>query len=495
MPAVYRIITVHGTNAGDTSLRGAKWWQKSSTFQKIIWSYLDYERHRIEWISFPWSGENSEKERRKAAGELTKKFEQIDREGGGTTVAIGHSHGGNVVRRAHMSCFKKTTEAEAARFTQQHCIAVGTPFFGPTSGPSLQVRTMAVVSGTLLLLAAIIFSLKEFWPGIAIVTDPLAVAFFVYAFGPPTALGWAALRRRLGFNKARSSGGAESAFTRRLIGFHQRCICVYSTMDEAINGLRAIAQQPIRVASTGTTRLPTTLLTAMIATVSLIILKADVRLPDLSQAGIAFGANEYRLLPDAANWFSTLSVFAIGMLIGFLFSRLGGAWLVAWALNGLFKSNFLARAYGRDVGPLAPMDCADSNPPLLPREQRWQSLPLEFDQLAGHFVDSQAADTLRSAREALGVAAITQSRSLIEALAGSVSWRELIHTSYFEIEEFAEFIAWLLVEKAGFPASRRFDQIDGRKYERWFGEICPTEMRARAASDELDTVGSAATAA
>jgi hypothetical protein len=73
------------------------------------------------------------------------------------------------------------------------------------------------------------------------------------------------------------------------------------------------------------------------------------------------------------------------------------------------------------------------------------------------FSDKNAVKTLASARQILGLNPEARSeRDVAKVIADQMSWHELIHTSYFDVDEFAKLIAYVL-HKAGLaPLSESF---------------------------------------
>jgi hypothetical protein len=116
------VLVVHGTFANperDAQSRWhqPQWWQSSGSFPKALDAALERhgsrarcihtgraQAHRLEdWRSTwgGWSGANSEVERRRAAYELAEHIRALQRDPGIARIHIvGHSHGGNVARRA-----------------------------------------------------------------------------------------------------------------------------------------------------------------------------------------------------------------------------------------------------------------------------------------------------------------------------------------------------------------------------------------------------------
>ncbi len=113
-----KIITVHGTFAGDEADKGEKWWQQGSEFLDEL---QDYVEEPLEVEPFHWSGANSELDRRKAGAELYNKIKD-EKE---PPVIIGHSHGGSSgILALALAMLKKPKEAASMI---RGFISVGTP--------------------------------------------------------------------------------------------------------------------------------------------------------------------------------------------------------------------------------------------------------------------------------------------------------------------------------------------------------------------------------
>ena len=66
-----KLVTVHGTGAGDLVDAGKSWWQLQSPFQAELARRLDLASARVEIVPFHWAlGPNSENERRAAGRAL-----------------------------------------------------------------------------------------------------------------------------------------------------------------------------------------------------------------------------------------------------------------------------------------------------------------------------------------------------------------------------------------------------------------------------------------
>ena len=69
------IITVHGTFAAPTAadpnggpMPELQWWETGSTFEKDMRQFVEARDGELNFVPFPWAGDNSEVERRDAGG-------------------------------------------------------------------------------------------------------------------------------------------------------------------------------------------------------------------------------------------------------------------------------------------------------------------------------------------------------------------------------------------------------------------------------------------
>jgi hypothetical protein len=117
-----KLITVHGTNAGNPNDEGEHWWQKNSPFQKRLAEWLDLDGVVIQ--PFHWEeGPNSEVKRRKAGKRLFNRLRALE-ETDEDYYLIGHSHGGSVIYHALLAASASSHNLRGLR----SWMTVGTPF-------------------------------------------------------------------------------------------------------------------------------------------------------------------------------------------------------------------------------------------------------------------------------------------------------------------------------------------------------------------------------
>ena len=123
------VITVHGTYAHIVGPPGApapaelQWWQPGSRCEEHVRQLIDAEDNNLTFVPFEWSGENSERSRRKAGHELLALLGQLeDRKESYCLVA--HSHGGSVIASALVESVAKGRQLDGLK----KWITVGSPF-------------------------------------------------------------------------------------------------------------------------------------------------------------------------------------------------------------------------------------------------------------------------------------------------------------------------------------------------------------------------------
>lgn len=119
-----KLILVHGTYANRNSDEGTSWWQLGSSTTEGLLERLpqDVELPKHGEV-FHWSGENSERERIKAADDLLDYLRKLEGEGTHYHL-VGHSHGGSVIWHA----LRQSVLERRPLATLRSWATVGTPF-------------------------------------------------------------------------------------------------------------------------------------------------------------------------------------------------------------------------------------------------------------------------------------------------------------------------------------------------------------------------------
>jgi hypothetical protein len=119
------VVTVHGTNDGPTPEGPKKWFEDGSDFSQLLKQALSRQEIQIEIVPHIWSGENSARAREQGAEKLAGKIRGLGRAGKRVHL-IGHSHGGNVAVDAACAL---NWEGSHGRPKIASITTVGTPFF------------------------------------------------------------------------------------------------------------------------------------------------------------------------------------------------------------------------------------------------------------------------------------------------------------------------------------------------------------------------------
>lgn len=93
------LVTVHGTNDGAANEEGEKWWQRGSEFCKSLSDSLAAQGIAVDVRPFRWDGANSDLARDRAGRELASELRKLQNRYSGIHL-IAHSHGGNVANIA-----------------------------------------------------------------------------------------------------------------------------------------------------------------------------------------------------------------------------------------------------------------------------------------------------------------------------------------------------------------------------------------------------------
>ncbi len=482
----YKIYSVHGTFAADTSQRGNRWWQKESRFSDAVLSYLDTNTYRVRWEPFRWSGENKSSERGKAAMALAQVLSQVDHRTNKVAL-FAHSHGGNVVYTARNIANQKS------KIPELPVVTVGTPFIPEVHSNSWLFEklpklwwTSAYVfvacliglwfteAGTLASKGLVIFSI------VSVATFGLSLYIkAVFAF----------TLRIFSSHFSRKKQGLYGFLLRKLYHFDEKTRRnnikdpkIYSLNDEAINALRAVPSQEINLASNEIAVFPAALIlsVAVFVTGVLALPQTGITLPGDVLEDFAVISRTINI--EHLSWLNDISkllvLLALSSAIGFLCSRL---FLSRWAariFNKLFTQTLKERAYGRDTGIIRAFPMfASANLPLVLENYRtneeWKPIPKSLDDDLDEITINSATGMFRAIRETLGMGVTTGSYTFSETISTNFRGDELVHSAYFEHPDLPGFLAWILCEFYEFPKGCNYADLPIDKFQEWWDAIRP----------------------
>ena len=499
-----RIVAVHGTNDNDLASRGERWWQTDSPFYTEFMARFGDDADKIEWLPWHWDGKNAQDSRIAAGKRLKSDLLKLQRDKPKKTVLIGHSHGGNVAEYAFKDLKDKT---------DYRIVTVGTPFFGPDheldehdlTWPGL--RTYAL--GGVLLLALILCSIFVDDRVLQLLLGASFLAVILPSIGSFLKSAFLALR-----DMAMGTQLKERAIKN---AHDDKRLRLFSQLDEAINGLHALPNQDLQVASRETVQKTLWLVSSLATFITLTLTVGRNTFQDFyklitphSEAPASIPPGQVTEPPliewealsnlrgsvnppldsfipaDAAVFLGYLLLvaiaFTIGGMIAFALSN-----RLAWLINEIFLENLIAQAYGRK-GSDHLMQTVEANEPPRTRDMDWHALPDSFDKIMERMTEKTAVQTVTTARKMLSSAMVSGYSNIIDAIAGSLTYDELIHTSYFDVPQFQKFIAlWIYIEYH--PEAAEFveqDENDIFAWIDWYKAIKPKYMHdAEQGSDVL----------
>ena len=440
------IVTVHGT--GDTAPadafdkdKGEKWFQKGSVFAERLSARLKTHGLNVNIHPYHWTGANSATSREKAAYGL-EKF--LSKEARGAHV-IGHSHGGNVANDA--ACMLgwnvKQKKPKLASIT-----TVGTPFFKTHVTWSemigawalfLLVALSALFSGAFLLMNLTeMFSESSLGNFVSNYALPIVVFIMSMVILPIASKGIGRVRR-----VSRKRREDTSLYT------------IWHPHDEAIAFLQRIESVEVNPFPKGTfwRGSRTGGIVWGVRAVLLVPILSALILSFPSDSGLLktlydlieshFGSDVTSALLGMGVYSPIIFAVAYGLyrLFIFLVFEMG----LRGQLNGLVSNSLVGTAFGRDadnrIGNVASVShyyAAEKNELSGNIEERMtmnaQGAAAElFDKYRSGVFSVDAGDMTQSEMSAITNDAMT--------------WDSLIHTTYFDQPEVADFIADYVARK------------------------------------------------
>ena len=447
-------VTVHGTGDGDFAAVGEepKWWETTSAFCKDV---LANAPPGSSTDPFVWSGANDEVHRRQAAEALYRKLREASAD---RVVLIGHSHGGSVIATAlHLAAARRDTLPNLERW-----VTIGTPFIQmrrrlfPWERYGLFGQTLLSFAVLLTLVAAFAALEQTFFWQAAVVSGVFGVALCL-----------ALLRLTQRTARMLSSRQVARRFEE---SFSPRWLGLASSHDEATNGLA---------------RLPAVKLTLFDWTIVAPIARTVVSAAFIALAGVAwltFGGADTSFAPaffeittDIQQRLTWGFLQWIGVVFEYFFHEptlfLNYLMIALWAvltialylavlwvllrltdvavratvglalasgLNRSVNEMILKRAYGNTTTgefAFAARTTPFKNGPEVER------LPDAVNATLLAFARTHAGETLARLHDTLFQEGDVANETLVKSILERISWRELIHTAYFKVEEARRYIA------------------------------------------------------
>lgn len=513
------IITVHGTNdSGETT--GEGWWQRGGALHRDLERLVVAKTEKFSFEPLKWNGKNSEDSRFEAGHELSDRLQTLLTNNIPHCI-IGHSHGGSVTAHALRELEHRTgTDVPLPRW-----IVVGTPFIETIQDRFRFTRLKnfgkaAYVSFAMTLAAALFTA----WLLIFREADNDRHALgFVVAF-LASSIGFLLLFRKSEHPKMSQYSGRLLPDSERMRGslLHLR-----HRDDEALNSLMATPNVRLRIF--GPSILYTALSSLAIFAIPLLVVVLAFT-PDYYDAlarwlatipGLEkFGATTQQLIDKdgvlLASGRRLFNVFLIvlmappvfllinvglidfkdeaqqslgaglGLLFGLclllafnymiqlfvsILSQTAGRFL-SNQLDGLATTQVRAAAFGDDIqGEKASL--AFHSPASFATPPKTPELPRELSDQISEFSDQRASETFaKLRRQLIELQEGSGNQNVVDWLTGSVTWRELIHTSYFEIQEFRKLVAYAVSQVDGFAPSDAFlADPDYPLVRAWFEEL------------------------
>jgi len=481
---VTTLITVHGTFASGPE-NGDAWWQRGSEFDARLRGFVATPKNRFEHVPFVWSGLNSERDRRKAAEALLARFRLLEAEGGDYAV-IGHSHGGSVIASALFA-------AAAAKESLPHLklwMTIGTPFISHVRERRLFSRLSTFGKAGYMVVMYLLFTLISFLGYTYIVENDYTFGDLLFVL--PFLLLYSVLHRlqitdkRLYSDEYRRR--AREYFEERWLGLHHQ-------NDEAIQGLGSPRTKRIDVFPEKFA-VPTLSLASLFVMPLILILiasspsamqaivsfaqsldpRTDVSFFRTDETGTpAFVKNGFLLLALPAyvslSYFEALDLsfsvaeglsivttllvlvaiyWAVSLVILRAVTFVAGivSFLLSRHLNVVTWNQIRRSALGGDLVGETEGDVA-TRPFWIQKPAR--PLPDYVSSSLAGYSNRHAAGALAKFRDALNTMAFQEpGGDSMGTISQYLTWRELIHTSYFYIPEFQTLTACALCRSEAF---------------------------------------------
>lgn len=184
-----------------------------------------------------------------------------------------------------------------------------------------------------------------------------------------------------------------------------------------------------------------------------------------------FGDQQYNTT-DIADDIFTMAYIVLGLFVLTTIAYILGSILDHRVVSPLAQRQFNKGvesglrnvAFGTDIVGERPHRTAAS-----PRElgTRWQPLPQEPHDALASFVRQYLSDMMEKMRARLGMSASSSESFELTSMFDALSWHELIHTSYFDVEEVRWLIAEAYASRDDFETTGAFGDDKRSKAQSW----------------------------
>lgn len=462
-----KLITVHGTGAGSGHDDGELWWQTGSTFLGRLADVIDLSR--VDVVPFHWDiGANSETARRNAGKRLYHQLKGYD-ESGEDYYVIGHSHGGSVTYNALLH---STQTGRPLRRLQAWC-TIGSPFVdlapkrflvSRLDAPGLAVFTLglALVFALLVLIASHLIGtevtreIDERLQGTAL------GHLYLPSLGAACILALVAYAALYAYERFMNRWISDRVKQRTAELYAGSWIGLAHADDEAIASLRAASQfkpqiVPRNFLAQGFALIPVgLLLTGLLS----LLWKFEGNLSKPVDQLKEFSTALEKLKPQRLDhffldvlpgvsglawWLALLAAtLIVASVVVYVFKLIGHVIgrPVAASVDRLVWSSVRERVWGDDL-PAEFVRGVSSHPPMF--APRYKPLPASIAAPVADLSNLSAGETLRKLRGNLGMSTTTsRGGDFLGSALSQLNWRELIHTAYFDIDEFVRLVAFAL---------------------------------------------------
>lgn len=456
-----KLITVHGTGAGASADEGAIWWQLGSPFMTSLGRILDMSQ--VEVIPFHWDiGANSERQRRDAGKRLYEQLKALDAAGQDYYV-LGHSHGGSVIYNALLLSAVKSKRLQRL----QAWFTVGSPFIDIAPRRLLALRLsppgLAVYALGVALLIAALALIGSHLVGTELtrlIDEKLKGAALAHLYAPilmaTCVLAAATYALLYVYDRLSNRWISDKAKRKAAELYAGSWIGLAHADDEAIAALRAASSFKPEIIPRNFLARPFSMIPIVAMTLGLffIIWKIEgaLGLPLDRLQSLVKGIQDSKVgqfhlsyLPNIGGLISwslvMLFVLAVATAVVYVF-QLVGTFLgrpLAGAIDRLVWASVRDQAWGDDLDAEA-VRGVSSHPPMF--ALRYKPLPASVADPISKLADGSAGETLKKLRSTLGITATSaRSGDLFTTALNTLSWRELVHTAYFDIESFTRLVA------------------------------------------------------